>query len=132
MTLRFLVDTHVAIRWVSGPKKLSREQTRVRDEAVKRREPVALSAITLLEIAALSGSSRLRGSAVDILDVLNADPLFQVLPMTFEIATEVALLGATLRDPADRAIIATARIHRLKLLTSDERIVESRLVPVVD
>ena len=29
-------------------------------------------------------------------------------------------------------IVATARIHGLKLITSDQRIIESRLVPVID
>jgi PIN domain nuclease of toxin-antitoxin system len=37
-----------------------------------------------------------------------------------------------LRDPADRAIVATARVHRLRLLTSDQRIATSGLVPVVE
>jgi PIN domain nuclease of toxin-antitoxin system len=36
-----------------------------------------------------------------------------------------------LRDPADRAIVATARVHKLRLVTSDERIIESELVPVI-
>jgi PIN domain nuclease of toxin-antitoxin system len=36
-----------------------------------------------------------------------------------------------LRDPADQAIVATARVHRLKLVTSDQRIIESKLVPVI-
>ena len=32
----------------------------------------------------------------------------------------------------DRVIVATARIHRLRLLTSDQRIVQSDLVQVVE
>lgn len=36
------------------------------------------------------------------------------------------------RDPADRAIVATARVHRLRLVTSDQRIIESKLVPVIE
>ena len=55
-----------------------------------------------------------------------------MIPVTFEIAREVASLGSLLRDPADRAIVATARVHRLKLVTVDQLIIESRLVPVVD
>jgi len=57
-------------------------------------------------------------------------PVFQILPLTFQVASDAASLG-TLRDPADRAIVATARIHRLRLVTSDQRIIESKLVPVV-
>ncbi len=132
MAPRFLADTHVVICWLADPKKLSHEQSRIIEESARRREPVTISAISLLEIAALEGTRRIRGGAVRILEALSADPLFQILPMTVEIAIEVALLGATLRDPADRAIVASARVHRLRLLTSDQRIIESRLVGVVD
>jgi PIN domain nuclease of toxin-antitoxin system len=62
---------------------------------------------------------------------LNANPLFRVLPLTYEVAREVAWLAA-LRDPADRAIVATARVHKLRLVTSDERMIQSGLVPVVE
>jgi PIN domain nuclease of toxin-antitoxin system len=62
---------------------------------------------------------------------LQSNPVFRVLPLTYEIALEIASLGA-LRDPADRIIAATARVHRLPLVTSDQRIIESRLVPVVE
>jgi PIN domain nuclease of toxin-antitoxin system len=31
----------------------------------------------------------------------------------------------------DRAIVATARVHQLTLLTSDHRIIKSNLVPVI-
>ncbi len=35
------------------------------------------------------------------------------------------------RDPADRIIVATARVLAATLLTSDDRIVESELVPTL-
>jgi len=35
------------------------------------------------------------------------------------------------RDPADRIIVATARVHDATLLTRDERIIEARLVPTI-
>jgi len=128
---RLLLDTHIVVRWLTNPKKLSREQIRVLEAAVRRAEPVALSAMSLLEIAVLGSAGKL-GIKVP-LDELFEDlesPLFQILPMTREVAAEVALLG-TLRDPADRAIVATARVERLRLVTSDQRIIETKLVPVV-
>jgi PIN domain nuclease of toxin-antitoxin system len=128
---RVLLDTHIVVRWLTNPKKLSREQVRVLEAAVRRAEPVALSAMSLLEIAVLGSAGKL-GIKVP-LDELFEDleaPLFQILPITREVAAEVALLG-TLRDPADRAIVATARVQWLHLVTSDQRIIESKLVPVV-
>ena len=132
MLPRFLLDTHVAVRWLIESKKLSREQSRVLEGAVRRVEPVALSAMSLLEIAVLASEGRLRLPVDDFFGELQANPLFRVLPLTYEIASEVASLGRSLRDPADRAIVATARVHRLRLVTSDQRIIESKLVPVVD
>ena len=133
MLPRFLLDTHVVVRWVSESKKLSREQLRVMEEAERRGEPLALSCISLLEIALLAGEKlRLKRSVAEFFAELEQNPLFTVLPLTYDVAAEVAALGPALRDPADRAIVATARVHRLRLLTSDQRIVDSQLVPVVE
>ncbi len=134
MTSRFLLDTHVVIRWLAEPARLSREQTRVLRGAVLRGEPVALSAITLLEIAVLlgDGGHRINASIDELFGELEANALFRILPLSVEVAAEVASLGPSLRDPADRAIVATARVHHLRLLTSDQRIIGSKLVPVVE
>jgi PIN domain nuclease of toxin-antitoxin system len=116
------------------PKKLSREQTRILQETIRRNEPVAISAITLLEIAVLSGDGRRTRQDVpldQLFTELDTNPAIQIIPLTVEIAAEVAALGGSLRDPADRAIVATARVRRLKLITSDQRIIDSGLVPVV-
>lgn len=93
---------------------------------------MALSAISLLEIAILASGEKpsLKVSLDEFLQDLNSNPAFRVLPLTYEIAREVASL-AVLRDPADRAIAATARVHRLRLLTSDQRIIESNVVEVI-
>ena len=94
---------------------------------------MALSAISLLEIAVLAsgGKPALQVSLNEFFQNLNSNPAFRVLPLTYEVALDVASLSV-LRDPADRAIAATARVHRLRLVTSDQRIIESKLVPVVE
>ncbi len=56
----------------------------------------------------------------------------KILPLTIEIARETPPLASVLRDPADCLIVATARVHGLRLLTSDERIVASKLAQIVD
>ena len=133
MNPRFLLDTPVVIRWLASPKRLSREQTRVLREALRRREPLAVSAITLLEIAVLLGGRNARANVPvrDLLRELESNPAFQIEPLTVDVAAEVAALGDALRDPADRTIVATARVRKLRLLTSDQRIVDAKLVPTV-
>jgi PIN domain nuclease of toxin-antitoxin system len=131
---RLLLDTHVAIRWLSDSKKLSRKQAHALDEAARRAEPVTLSSMSLLEVALLTslGRLRLKISLDEFFEGLQANPLLQVLPLTYEVAMEVASIGSALKDPADRAIVATARVHRLRLLTFDQRIIDSKLVSILD
>ena len=129
-----MLDTHVLVRWLAEPKKLSRHPTRVLDEAVRRGEQVALSAVTLLKLAILltGDRPRIHANSGDLLSELASNPAFRILPLTIEVAAEVVLLGLVLRVPAERAIVATARVHRLCLLTSDQRVIESKLVSVIE
>ena len=134
MLPRFLLDTHIVVRWLSEPRRLSREQTRILENAERTGELLAVSDVSLLEIGVLLADKRhrFRSTPVELLGMLNRNPAFQFLPITIDIATEVATMGGPLTDPADRAIVATARVHRLRLVTSDQRIIESKLVSVVD
>jgi PIN domain nuclease of toxin-antitoxin system len=75
--------------------------------------------MSFLEIAILASAHalELKVPLEEFLSDLNADPAFRVLPLTYEIALEVASPGA-LRDPADRVIAATARVHRLRRISA--------------
>ncbi len=61
---------------------------------------------------------------------LERSPNFQVQPYTLEILIESVSLGA-IRDPADRAIVATARQLRCPLITADELIRDGDWVDTV-
>jgi PIN domain nuclease of toxin-antitoxin system len=74
----------------------------------------------------------LKVPAQELFGALGTGTGFHIVPIDIEIAAEVAAMGGSLRDPADWAIVATARVHRLRLVTSDRRIVESKLAPVVE
>ena len=131
--LKLLLDTNVVIRFATDPGKLSREQKRVIADHERTGCPFGISAISLMEIAILhaDGSTRIKGDLRRLIDLVDENPLFRILPVTVEIAQEVAAFCGFVRDPADRALVATARVHRLKLLTADQRIAESQLVPVI-
>jgi len=134
LTPGYLLDTHILIRVLIEPKKLTREQARVITERLRRSDPLSFSAASLLEIAALSAEGKvgLKSSLEQFFADLRSKSVFRLLPITYEIASDVAYLSPVLRDPADCAIVATARVHSLRLITSDQRIIESKLVPVID
>ena len=130
---RVLLDTHILLRWRAAPQKLSRDQVRVLGEMGRRHETAAISAMTLLELATLfSRGALLHHVTLDELFAdLEDDSVFRILPLSVEVAKESSLLRNVLRDPADCVIVATARVHGLRLLTSDQRISGSNLVSTV-
>jgi PIN domain nuclease of toxin-antitoxin system len=130
---RLLLDTHIVIRWLSDPKKLSREQREVLDDAVRCGECVGVSASSLIEIVLLAeGRKRIGAGVNELFHELDTNPAIRVIPLTMDVAREMAALGDVFQDQWDRAIVATARVHRLRLLTADQRIIESDLVAVIE
>ena len=133
MSPAFLLDTHILIRWLTEPSRLSSSQSRVLREVVLRQAAVAVSAITLLELAQMAvRDRRTKLAAAETLRELEENPAFTVLPLTIPIAREVPPLMRVLRDPADCIIAATARVHGLRLLTSDQRILDANVVSTID
>ncbi|MDE3196357.1 MAG: PIN domain-containing protein [Acidobacteriota bacterium] len=131
--MNFQLDTNALLRRMIAPRKLSREQNRVLDELELRGQPFAISAITLVELSLLGAEdSRIRQGASRTLELIEESPGCEVLPITVDIAQEMSYVAGALRDPWDSAIVATARVHHLRLLTSDRRIAESGLVSVVE
>ena len=83
------------------------------------------SAISVLEIALLESRERVQLSLnIDTwLKESFADDGIQLLPLSPEIAVASTRLPGTIHgDPADRILIATARIHNLTLLTRDKQL----------
>ena len=128
-----LLDTQVLVRFNYSPDKLSREARRA--IARESRKGLGISSITLWELAMLVERGRFRlhaGTTRDFVDGLVQTPGLTVL----EITAEVAVLAAQFPpdfpgDPADRLIAATARAHRIPLVTGDERIQASPLVQTI-
>ncbi len=57
----------------------------------------------------------------------------EALPISTEIAVEAYALPEPFhRDPADRLIVACARIHELTVVTADQRIIDWDHVAVLD
>lgn len=127
-----LLDTHTWIWWVGGSSRLDPRSAKRLDDLPSDRRP-RLSAISLWEAATLVSLDRLRLSmSFDAwMARATAATAVEILPITSEVAIEVARLPDSFRrDPADRVIVATARVHQLAVATSDRLILESKLVRI--
>jgi len=129
----YLLDTHVAIWWLTEDRKLPKAHGRLLEKAERSGTPIGISAISFWEIAKLVESGRLAvdESVSDLLERLDTHPRIEVLPLSRDIAIESCLLGGRFpRDPGDQIIAATARCHGLTLLTADQRIIDSGAVNI--
>lgn len=125
-----LLDTHAWIWWLHGDVRLGKQTLRKLDQLPGHTRP-AISDISLWEVATLVSLGRLElKSTLDAWLAVAAHPkTVRVLPITARIAAEVARLpDAFRRDPADRLIVSTSRVHGLPVLTRDAAIAKSGLV----
>ena len=131
--MRALLDTHILHRWVFDPRQLDLSRQRLINRA-SRHGDLWVSEITFWEIASHVERGRLDlgGMALDEwLERATAEPLVHRHGLTPAVAKELTALRTTRRwDPADRIIVATARVLRATLITDDARIHDSKLVDV--
>jgi PIN domain nuclease of toxin-antitoxin system len=117
--MRLLLDTHIWIWAQESPEKFGRQARALLEDTANT---VSVSAIAALEIARLVFFRRLQlnePASVWIADSVQSLGA-QMLDVTPQIAAEAYELPGTFhKDPADRVLVATARLHNLTLLTAD-------------
>ena len=119
--MTYLLDTNVWIFGYLEPEVLPDDV----QELIGRRDvQLGLSAISLWEVGKKHqiGKLELRQELSLWLKGAIASHI-QVLPLTPEvIADAMGLPDFPVRDPADELIVATARVHKLPLLTTDSQL----------
>lgn len=109
---------------------MSRPAQSAIDQARQAGRGLAISDITLMEIAQLSHRRRIE-LIVDLESFLSeVARRFKVFPITVNIAMQ-ALPTSYPNDPVDRIIGATALVEDIPLLTADRGIRKSRTVPTI-
>ena len=122
-----LFDTHIWVWYVENePRRFSRRIEPLVEAAVKRGD-LLISAISVWEIALLESIRRLELSQ-DIRTWVGralAFPGVRLKGISPSIAIESTRLPGLLhRDPADRLLVATARLMGAALVTCDERLLK--------
>ena len=117
-----LLDTHVLIWMAREPDKLSKKAVEAIRQA-SRETGVAISAITLWEVAWLAAHARLAftGTVEDFVEILSSRT--SVRPITPKVAALAnQFSSAYSADPCDRLIGATALAEGMALVTKDASI----------
>jgi PIN domain nuclease of toxin-antitoxin system len=121
-SVKYLLDTHAFIWAAIDEEKLSSKAAKA--IALTPHDRLALSDVSLQEIGLLLHSGRLSvsGSPKQVLGAML--DFVTVLPISLEIAVIAPALPLPHGDQFDRIITATAKVHRLTLITKDANITD--------
>ena len=127
-----LVDTHVVVWLVFDAERVSAKARSAISDARKSAHGLAISDISLLELATLVSKGRIQLDISLESFLQEIESRFVVLPISGRAcARAMALPVAYPKDPADRIIGATALVEGLSLVTADREIRQSRALQTV-
>jgi PIN domain nuclease of toxin-antitoxin system len=127
-----LVDTHVVVWLAFGQDRISRKAKTAIDAARKDADGLAISDITLFELATLTSKGRVRLDISLETFLQEVESRFVVLPINGRVcARAIGLPTSYPKDPADRIIGATALVEGLSLLTADREIHKSKVLRTI-
>jgi len=127
-----LVDTHVVVWLAFDQAQLSQKARAAIDDARRNSDGLAISDITLLELATLASKGRIRLNISLESFLREIEARFTILPISGRACVRaLGLPAAYPKDPADRIIAGTALVEGLSLLTTDRAIRRSRALPTI-
>ena len=129
----YVTDTHPLVFWSSNRRRrLGNRARRILQQTEQGKHSIIVPIVVLEEINRLVERKivRLEVPFRRWAEELERSPNFQVQAYTLEVLLESVSLAA-IRDPADRAIVATARQLRCPLITADELIRDGEWVDTV-
>jgi PIN domain nuclease of toxin-antitoxin system len=127
-----LVDTHVVVWLAFDQDQISRKARSAIDNARRNGDGLAISDITLLELATLASKGRIQLDISLESFLQEVEARFVVLPISGRACVRaIGLPAAYPKDPADRIIGATALVEGLPLLTADREIHRSKALRTI-
>jgi PIN domain nuclease of toxin-antitoxin system len=118
-----LVDTHVVVWLAFDQDQISTKARAAIDTARRSGDGLAISDITLLELATLASKGRIRLDISLESFLQEVEARFIVLPISGRACVRaIGLPAAYPKDPADRIIGASALVEGLALVTADRDI----------
>lgn len=120
-----VLDTHIWWWTISEPRQLSRKARQFITKTLPEQRAIASISIWEFAMMVTRGRIELTISPDEWLDYAINETGLTILELNSKIALESCNLpGNFHKDPADRIIVATARVSRSQLITKDQKIIE--------
>ena len=128
--MRLLLDTHIWIWCAASPKHIGRRTARLLASPGNELWLSPISVWEFLQLARTGRFPRIRDPYAWVSGALTGWP-YREAASTWQIAREAGDFEMPHGDPADRFIVATARLMQCTLVTQDEAIIASELVATI-
>jgi PIN domain nuclease of toxin-antitoxin system len=128
--MRLLLDTHIWV-WMSlEPWRLTSEVNQVLGDSSNE---LSVSAVSVWELVLLIEKKRMRLTESLHAWVANSkrELTLREVPLSWDVVLDLPFSPLTHKDPADRLLVATARVFDLTLVTGDDRILRAKDVRVL-
>lgn len=111
--MKLLIDTHAAVWWLAGDKRLSET---ARQQIARAGVEAVVSVASVWEASIKKASGRLGGPDLAGAIAAAGIPFLNIDEHHAKLAGELPLLH---RDPFDRMLVAQARVEQLAIVTTD-------------
>jgi PIN domain nuclease of toxin-antitoxin system len=115
--MKYLLDTHVILRWLTETKKISVKTRKIISD---KNNKIFLSSVSFWEMAIKQSIGRLV-LPDNILDLLLSEG-FELLTLSAQDALRVSDLPFIHNDPFDRMLIIQAKLNDFVFITSDKQL----------
>lgn len=115
--MRYLIDTHVFLWFVSNAKELS-QTTKTLIEDGQNEIHISIASLWEISIKTALGKLTINGNYESVIDDVN-DNSIQILPVNFTHTVEQNRLPFHHRDPFDRIIISQAIVENMSFISAD-------------
>lgn len=123
--MRYLLDTHVLLWWLTDPDKLSITARKI---IADRKNKIYVSSVSIWEMAIKKDLGRLT-IPINLLSVIRMESI-EILSLMPEESLGVIDLPKLHNDPFDRILITQAKLNDLVMITKDVNIAKYPLVTI--
>lgn len=127
--LKYLLDTHALLWAALDDDRLGGEAVRI--IASTSYDQLAIADISMQEVGLLAAAGKIKSGTSHLSALRHMLEYVTLLPISLEIGLLAPTLALPHGDQFDHVIVATAKVHRLTLITRDANISDSGLVPTV-
>jgi PIN domain nuclease of toxin-antitoxin system len=131
--VKVLADSHAVLWYTQGSGRLSERAVTALTEA-EATDGVIVSVVSLLDLWYVTQTTKALTEAEvsEVRTAIVTSPAFVLQPVDLAIVdTTTSVPRDVLADPWDRFIVATAKVLGIALVTKDQAIRESKLVPTI-